>query len=157
MEQMPFWEGWFSHKLNRPGVRYEVGLCIQTGCIVWINGPFPCGEWPDLRITRESLIYMLDDGEHYVADGGYYDRNQFAVTPTGNHAFMDRQRATVRARHETVNSRFKFFGCLRQLFRHDLKKHGEFFRAVAVIVQTEIEMENPLFDLEYEEEELGIR
>lgn len=156
MEQMPFWKGWFSHKHNGPGVRYEVGLCIQTGWIVWINGPFPCGEWPDLRIARESLIYMLDEDEYYVADGGYYDGGNFSVTPTGHHAFLDRQRATVRARHETVNSRFKVFGCLRHLFRHSLMKHSEFFRAVAVIVQTEIELENPLFELEYEENELGI-
>jgi len=46
----PFWSGWFSHKFKGPGVRYEVGLCIRTGDIVWINGPFPCGQYPDITI-----------------------------------------------------------------------------------------------------------
>jgi len=62
--------GWFSHKFNGPGLRYEVGLCIQTGDCVWIHGPFPCGTWPDLRIARDAIVDALDDGECYLADGG---------------------------------------------------------------------------------------
>lgn len=41
-ERHPFWSGWFSHKFKGPGVRYEVAVCIKTGDVVWINGPFPC-------------------------------------------------------------------------------------------------------------------
>lgn len=66
-EQEPFWPGWFSHKFNGPGVRYELAVAIRTGDIVWINGPFPCGEWSDLRIFRSSLIDYLDDNERVEA------------------------------------------------------------------------------------------
>jgi hypothetical protein len=69
--------------------------------------PFPCGDWPDLRIARDSLIYRLDHGEMYLADGGYYDRNQWSVMPSGFHEFSDKQKSVVRARHETINKRFK--------------------------------------------------
>ena len=40
----PFRSKLWSQKFNGPGVRYEVGLGIQNGDIVWVNGPFPCGE-----------------------------------------------------------------------------------------------------------------
>lgn len=94
-EPKPFSPKWFSHKLNGPGLRYEVAICIQTGVPVWINGPFPCGSWPDLRIARNALVDALDPGEYYLADGGYRDGNQWSVTPTGHHNYSDRQQATV--------------------------------------------------------------
>ena len=52
-------ERWFSKKFKGPGVRYEVGICIQTGWIVWLNGPFPCGEFPDLKIAKMELVHMF--------------------------------------------------------------------------------------------------
>ena len=70
-EPKPFWPGWKSFKFNGPGVCYEVALCICTGDIVWINGPFPCGQWPDLKIVRHALMGVLLDGEKAEADMGY--------------------------------------------------------------------------------------
>ena len=46
----PFSSKWWSHKFNGHGVRYEVGLGIQNGDIVWVNGTFTCGECPDIKI-----------------------------------------------------------------------------------------------------------
>ena len=62
---------WYSHKSNGPAVRYEVGICIQTGWICWINGPFPAGTWTDLRISRECLVDELKPWELLLADNGY--------------------------------------------------------------------------------------
>ena len=138
-----------SHKLKAAGLRYEIAICIQTGEPVWINGPFPCGRWPDLRIAREALVYALDPGEYYLADGGYRDGNQYSVTPTGLNFFEDHQKAVVRARHETYNKRLKQWGALRQLYRHDRTTHSQVFRAIANIVQVTIMNGEPLFDLEY--------
>ena len=42
-EPYPFSTDIFSKKFNGPGIKYEVGICIKTGFIVWINGPFPAG------------------------------------------------------------------------------------------------------------------
>ena len=69
-EPKPFSRCWYSHKFKGPGVRYEIGLNIQNGWIVWVNGPYPCGEWPDLRIARDRMVHMLLPVEMYVADGG---------------------------------------------------------------------------------------
>lgn len=66
-EPSKFDEKWFSHNFNGPSVRYEIAVCIQTGWIVWINGPFPCGT-PDLCIARSGLvIYELDMGATTMA------------------------------------------------------------------------------------------
>jgi hypothetical protein len=146
-----FSKKWFSHKFTGPGIRYEVALCIQTGWIVWINGPFPCGDWPDLRIAREALVDALDRGEYYIADGGYYDGNQWSETPTGLNNFEQRQQKMVRSRHETVNSRLKQWSALNRVFRHRLSKHSPVFRAVANILQLSIENGEPLFEIEYDD------
>ncbi len=49
-EPTPFSPKWFSYKFKGAGLRYEVGLLLETGDIVWVNGPFSCGKWIDLEI-----------------------------------------------------------------------------------------------------------
>jgi hypothetical protein len=80
-EPMPFSTKWWSHKCNGPTIQYEIAICIQTGHIVWIHGPFPCREWPDIRIARDALIPSLDEDEMYVADKGYVNGDGCAITP----------------------------------------------------------------------------
>lgn len=137
-EPHPFASAWYSHKYKGPGLRYEVGICIQTGHIVWINGPYACGMWNDQRIFNHGLRYWLDEGERVEADNGY--RGPQIVRP-GDYATKEEKRAKdlARARHETVNRRFKQFAILSQPFRHPLKKHKMVFRAVAAITQLQIE------------------
>jgi hypothetical protein len=148
-EPSPFDPKWYSHKLKGPGIRYEVGVCIQTGSIVWVNGPYPCGAWPDLRIARDWLIYELDHDEKYLADGGYQDGRQYSETPNGLNNADQKMKADARARHETVNSRFKNFGILERKFRHRPFLHGRIFLAIANITQLALEIEAPLFAIEY--------
>ena len=152
-EPSPFDPDYFSHKFDHAGLRYEVGICIKTGWIVWVNGPFPCGAWPDLRIARSSLHYMLDAGEMYVADGGYTDDYGYSINPDGTHSFEQRQYATARARHEQVNSCFKTYNCMRVMWRHDREKHGIVFYAVATIVHLGISLGNLTFTVQYDEAE----
>jgi len=72
-EPSPFDRKWYSHKFKGAGVWYEVGVCLQTGDIIWMNGPFECGSFPDGKIAAEMGLYAsLDDSEKFVCDGGYY-------------------------------------------------------------------------------------
>jgi hypothetical protein len=103
-EPQEFSSRWYSHKFKGAGLRYKVALCIQTGWIVWKNGPYPCGSFPDIRIVRDRLIHFLLPGEKYVADRGYRDGGLYADTPTGFNNPGQRMRSIVRARHETVNA-----------------------------------------------------
>ena len=39
-EPWPFHSKCYSEKFNGPGLSYEVGVCIKTDHVVWVNGPF---------------------------------------------------------------------------------------------------------------------
>jgi DDE superfamily endonuclease len=159
-EPQLFNPAWYSHKFNGPGVRYEVGLAIRTGHIVWINGPFPCGDYSDVTIFRLGLAHYLDVGERVEADKGYRaDDPKLIKTPAGmssavssvhGDSTVDMQ-AKVRARHETVNKRFKQFNILNDEYRHDLEMHGDVFRAVAVITELSLQLGEPLYEVEYDD------
>ena len=150
-EQFPFRSRWYSHKFHGLGVRYEIAISIATGWICWIHGPFPCGDWPDLRIVRDSLNDALEPGEYYIADKGYYDRFNWAITPTGQDNFSDRVQARLWARHETINRRFKQWRALGSKWRHPIEKHGIAFRAVANIVQLGLMTDERTWHVPYDE------
>ena len=150
-EPTPFSAKWWSHKYNGPAIRHEIAICIQTGHIVWTHGPFPCGEWSDIRIARDALIPSLDLNEMFVADEGYLDGNGRAITPNLFGGLWGHVMSVVRGRHETVNGRFKCSNILSRTFRHDRRLHGSVFRAVAVLTQLAIENGEPLFEVVYNE------
>jgi hypothetical protein len=133
----PFSPSWYSHKFKGPGVRYEVAICIATGWIVWLNGPYPCGRWNDLKIAKDGLHYILDDGERYIADGGY--RTPQALSPLDAYTEEERLYMQIcRTRHETINRLFKNFSIVGNTFTRSVEKHGIFLYAVANVVQVGI-------------------
>ena len=152
-EPSPFLGMWFSHKYSQAAVRYEIGLCIQTGYIVWTHGPFLAGLMPDISVFRSKLKYQLAPGER-VRCGRVY-RGEFCKIELpdeccGYGTHQHRTKQIVRARHETMNRRLKQFGCLKQQFRHPISKHSTVFCAVVAIVQISLENGPPLFDIGYE-------
>ena len=71
LEPRHFSKSLFSHKSKNPSQKYEIRVSIETRWIVWVNGWYQCGTWP---IAQDSLHYILEDGERYIADGGYKSR-----------------------------------------------------------------------------------
>jgi hypothetical protein len=139
-EPKPFSTKWFSHKFKKAGLRYEVAVCIKTGDIIWVNGPFPCGRWPDIKIFRRDLIHKLAIGEMVEADLGYRGESNYVRTPPMYVSRSDRRaKRNARARHETVNKRIKDFRCLHTLFRHDRRLHRSCFFAAVVVTQLSFE------------------
>jgi hypothetical protein len=127
---------WYSHKFRSSGVRYEVAVCIATGLIVWIHGPFPCGSFPDIKIFRLGLKQQLANGEFVEADRGYRGEPLFVSVP--NDYLSQEQKVAkdhARSRHEHINGRLKQFCCLSHVFRHDVTKHSDVFWSVAVVTQ----------------------
>ena len=41
---------WYSDKFKKSRLRYEVGLCILLGEVLWINDTYECGIWNDILI-----------------------------------------------------------------------------------------------------------
>lgn len=144
-----------SHKFaGKSGLRYEVGICILTGDIVWINGPYECGIWPDISIFRDALVSSLAPNERIEADDGYLGEHpEHVKCPKGfaNDEITEFMQQRARNRQETMNKRFKLWGILKQVFRHKQKlvEHGDIFRAVAVICQLAVNNGEVLFSVGY--------
>ena len=125
---------WYSFKFKGPGLRYEVGICIRTGDIVWFNGPFPAS-FHDLTIFRLNLKALIPPHEKVLGDSGYEGDNRVFTAKDRVSKANGRVMGIARARHETVNGLFKDWQCLKQVWRHDRNKHVLAFRTVVVITQ----------------------
>lgn len=142
-ESKPFNRKFFSHKFKASALRYEIGLALVTGHIVWAYGGYPAGEYPDLKLSRELYVHQVMPGELTFADKGYRDAKFFITPDSTNNA----GHKYIMSRHETVNKRFRQFRVLGNTFRHDIDKHTSCFHAVANITALVIKMEDPLFSL----------
>ena len=96
-----------------------------------------------------SLKHQLQPGEKVIADQGQRGEPDHIVTPSGDD---DDVAKAVRGRHETVNRRFKQWGILHRVLRHQVAKHQDCFFAVAVITEVDIENGGSLFGVSYEDE-----
>ena len=100
-----------------------MAVSIAQGHIVWINGPFCCGRWPDVKIAKKGIIKKFAPGEMAIADSGYRSLRHYFVTPSGYNNLLEREHTVIRARHETVNGAGRYtdlcFGQLRILYIDD--------------------------------------
>jgi len=79
---------------------------------------------------------MLLPGEKVEADGGYRGQSDKVWTPGMIASLVDQKaQENARARQETVNKRFKQWGCLGQVYGHEVDDHHRLFTAVAVCTQ----------------------
>ena len=158
-EPWPFSKKLFSHKLNGPGVKYEVAVCIKTQRIVWINGPFVAST-ADSTIFKEGLSLLLYDEEAVEADRGYGGDFKLKTPSMGDNSKKRKMKSNIRAQHEAVNGRMKQFNILTTHFRHMkpnregmLQKHRWCFHAVAVITQLKFSSDGEKIfedDMEYD-------
>jgi hypothetical protein len=60
-----------SHKyVGKSALRYELGVDILTGNLVWIQGPYPAGKYTDIKFFNKVLRNFLEPGERVEADAG---------------------------------------------------------------------------------------
>ena len=134
---------WYSHKFKGSGLRYELGVATHSSDIVWVNGPFPCGAFSDLKIYKEMGLSekLIEAGEKCIADGTY---RHYTVSQKGRgRSSWRKQKNRLRARHETANNRIKIFDCFNQRWRHSHEMHGHAFRAAVFLTQLSFQF-NPL-------------
>lgn len=134
-----FNKGYYSFKFKGPGLRYEVGVCIQTGDICWVNGPYKCGSWPDISIFRDVLKGLLLPRELVEADAGYRGDAKCSIPTNARNTAEYSKKKDARSRHETINGYLKKWGVLHRVYCHDLNNHGRCFMAVAVLTQLTFE------------------
>ena len=120
-------------------MRYDVGVCIAPGKIVWISEPFIC-DVNNLTISCEEGLLGggIKRGDMAEADRGYVGGKWYLKTPTGFHIRTQgekRMKWQATARHVTVNSRLKIIKVLETSFWNDLVIRSRCFRVVTVIKQ----------------------
>ena len=141
----------FKYK-GKSALRYEVGVSILEGDLIWIEGPYPAGKYNDITIFRNCLLHCLGPSERVVADKGYVgEAPRFVKCPNSKTLRRDHRRMMhlVSGRHETINNRFKFWGILKQVYRHNIIRHGSVVRAIGVITQLGINNGERLYNVEY--------
>jgi hypothetical protein len=154
-EPWSFDKKWYSQKFNGHGVKYEVGVCIKTGYIVWINGPV-VASMNDLKLFKSLLMNLLCEDEGVEVDVGYNGADSLNNPQVGVSRIQRCQKNKVRGRHENVNGRLKIFNVLNIPFRHlkpheeMMEKHHKCFYAVAVITQLKFEAGEMLYDIQYD-------
>ena len=108
----------------------EIGVDILDGNIVWVNGPYAAGKYPDIKLFCSGLAHWLDEFKRVETDNGYIGEAPQKVkcpgcasNPTKNKVMQNR----VRSRQETINGQLKNWELLNVMYCHDLMEHENFF------------------------------
>ncbi len=141
-----------SHKYaGKSALRYELGVDILAGNLVWIQGPYPAGKYTDIKIFNKVLRNFLEPGERVEANEGYRGHPDKIKCPRNdaNPAENWGMQGRVRAGHKTLNRWLKNWGILSQVFRHRIMMHGNVLQACAVVTQLTVKNGEPLFEVKY--------
>jgi DDE superfamily endonuclease len=138
----------FSHKFKGPGVAYEIVIHVRSQKILWVSGPYQAG-MPDVEMPRQpdGILTKIPAGKKIIADKAYRgEANKLSTPNPHDSAVVSAYKGRARARHETVNKRIKDYQIAQQRFRHCIEKHKVAFEAVCILVQYDLENNNPLFE-----------
>ena len=73
----------FSHKYNKAGINYELGIAISSSDLVWMNGPFNAGQSDKKVFNEKGLKEMLKSlQKKAIGDQGY--NGDYEVVSTYN-------------------------------------------------------------------------
>ena len=139
---------YYSHKYNKAGINYELGISLASQKLIWMNGPYKAGT-NDVTVFKKKLRRRLEMlGKKAIGDSGYNGHQAFCVTPNKNDSDeVKKFKSRALKRHESFNGMTKTFQSLSGRFRHPVDKFPIVFEAICVICQYKIESEEPLFDI----------
>jgi hypothetical protein len=140
-----------SHKFKSCGAKYIIALSVFEPKCLFIDGPFRGGKG-DLDMFRDSGLMqkMKDNGKVCIADRGFRsklveERKVFALPDFMDSKPLSNFKSRARCRQESYNRRLKHFECLSITFTQGFAKHGIAMRAVAVMVQYQMDNGSPIY------------
>jgi hypothetical protein len=117
-----------SHKYaGKSALRYELGIDILVGNLVWIQGQYSAGKYTDIKIFNKVLRNFLEPGERVEADKGY--RGHPDKSESGGESDDAGEGEGTSQDAERLAEEL---GILSQVFRHHITMHGDVYRACAV-------------------------
>ena len=125
---------YYSGKKRRHTIKYEIGIHLQSGKIVWLNGGIP-GSVHDLTIIQNSgLLSNLFPGELVLSDKVYIGEICFyhPIKPaiTIEEKQFNSAISSIRETVEHTIHRIKIFGFTQQKWRHNLNLHSIAFSVI---------------------------
>ena len=148
----PTWSrdtSYFSHKYNKAGMGYELGIHLWKSQLIWMNGPHKAGKNDGWVLQNNGLLEKLRQvNKKAIGDLGYRGSQDAVSVPNpydSRPVKVFKSRACLR--HETFNGIIKEFDCLKGRFRHSTTKFAVCFEAVCVLCQYKLEYDRPLFDV----------
>jgi hypothetical protein len=109
---------WFaSHKYAFESIlRYKIGVSILDGDLVWIQGPYPVGQFTDIPIFNKVLWHFLEPGKCVEANNGYVGTTDKIKCPDNscNPAKKEEMQSRIWSCHKTINGQVKHGGSLRK-------------------------------------------
>ena len=110
--QHPMWSQdstFYSHKYNKAGLNYELGICLWNNQLVWMNGPYKAGT-NDVKIFKRDGIRALLKRlkKKAIGDGGYCGHPKYMSTPISHDSRgVKIFKSCALKRHETFNGMIK--------------------------------------------------
>lgn len=141
---------YFSYKMRKPAMAYELAVDTEESKIRWINNDPSQAGYSDLHIFRKEggLKEKMPPGKRIIADNGYNGEDEIISAPNPLDTREAKQyKSRARARHESLNGRIKTHNIVDQRFRSSHDKHQIIFEAVAIIVQYDMDNGMKLFDI----------
>ena len=108
---------YFAHKLNGPGLGYELALSIYESKLIWIRKNKKTSDI-DRETYRAKLKKKIPAGKKVVADRGYAHKElpEIAGPNSNDPPELRTFKARARMRQEQFNGRLKRFNCLTDQF-----------------------------------------
>lgn len=138
----------FDRKGGKAGVTYEVALPLFENTVMWFNGPFQPNDGGDAAIFKEGgLQEKIPTGKKVIADKIYKGFDKVALHNSLDTEIVREFKARARSRQESINARLKSFEILHNRFRHGVKNHQPYARAVMVLCVFALENGSPLYNI----------
>ena len=76
---------YYSHKYNKAGINYELGVALASQKLIWMNGPFKAGTNDVSIFQHKGLKQRLENlGKKAIGDSGYRGHQECCSTPNAN-------------------------------------------------------------------------
>ena len=142
---------YYSWKHNGPGLSYELSLHIWESRLIWCkkNDTTKSNDRKNFA-SPGGIRSRIPAGKKVVTDRAYRGRGgDPKVAPPNAHDSKELRtfKGRARMRQEAFHSRIKRFRCIKDAFRHGEEEHQNCFEAICVLLQYEMELVSPMFDV----------
>lgn len=114
----------YSDKIHAPSLRCKIDLSVSSGGLMWFNGLFPDGTYPDLLIFKKKIVLHFTNNEQLIDDNGHF--HTLFTLPIYVFKYRKELHSVFWAFHIVVIEIFKKFNYFRAIFTHIKDTHLTF-------------------------------